>query len=133
LNDQSDKDYHPLYIPFYLLYQSSIIFLINTVLVKFTYAAEVTAGVILVYTTIFILWKPYSLSIHNYANIYHQLVLMMFFTLEILGKLNLLDDTLKIASLYATAALILLALFVQTIRVYIFRNSLQRKYVVEKA
>jgi hypothetical protein len=52
--------------------------------------------------------------------------------LEILGKLNLLDDTLKIASLYATAALILLALFVQIIRLYIFRNSLQRKYVVEK-
>jgi hypothetical protein len=90
------------------------------------------AGLILLYTIVFACWRPYSLSIHNYANIYHQFVLIMFFALEILGKLNLLDDTLKGASLYTLVALISMALMIQMMRVYKFRNSLQRKFIVEK-
>ena len=119
-------------MPFYLLYQFSLIILINTVLLGFTYLAEAMAGLILLYTLVFVCWRPYSLSIHNYANIYHQFVLIMFFALEILGKLNLLDDTLKGASLYTLVALISMALMIQMMRVYKFRNSLQRKFIVEK-
>jgi hypothetical protein len=90
------------------------------------------AGLILAYTLVFLCWRPYSLSIHNYANIYHQLVLIMFFSMEILGKLDLLSDTLKVVSLYTTIALISVALAIQILRVYRFQNSLQRKFIVEK-
>ena len=39
LTDERHKDHHPLYVPFYLLYQLSLLFLVNTALLNFTYLA----------------------------------------------------------------------------------------------
>ena len=90
------------------------------------------AGVILLYSVVFFCWRPYALSIHNYANIYNQTVLMMFFGLEVLGKQKLLNETVSIASLYGTVSLIVVGLVIQMARVYVHNKSEKRKFNVEK-
>lgn len=81
LTDERHKDHHPLYVPFYLLYQLFLLVLVNTALLEFTYLAEVMTGLIFLYSVVLFCWKPYILNIHNYANIYNQIVLMLFFGL----------------------------------------------------
>ena len=39
LTDERHKDHHPLYVPLYLLYQLSLLFLVNTALLNFSYLA----------------------------------------------------------------------------------------------
>ncbi len=94
--------------------------------------AEVMAGLIFLYSVVFFYLKPYDLSIHNYANIYNQTVLMLFFGLEILGKKMALSDTMKIVSLYGTLGLIVIALAIQMARVYVFHKSEKKKFALEK-
>ena len=89
-------------------------------------------GLILLYTVIFACWKPYTLRIHNSANIFNQSVILLFLVFQLLEKNNLLNDTLKIICLYATITLIVVALLLQVIRVYVFKKSSRRLFKVEK-
>lgn len=132
LTDERHKDHHPLYVPFYLLYQMCLLVLISTALCKFAYLAEVMAGVIFFYSIVLFCWRPYSLSIHNNANIYNQTVLMLFFGFSILGKIMPLGDDMKLTVLYGTLGLITIALLIQMARVYVFSKSEKQKFMIEK-
>ena len=89
-------------------------------------------GLILLYTIVFAYWRPYTLRIHNSANIFNQSVVLLFLVFQVLEKHHFLNDALKIISLYATIALIVLALVLQAIRVYVFKKSLRKTFKVEK-
>ena len=89
-------------------------------------------GLILLYTIVFAYWRPYTLRIHNSANIFNQSVVLLFLVFQVLEKNYFLNDSLKIVSLYATIALIVLALVLQAIRVYVFKKSLRKTFKVEK-
>ena len=88
-------------------------------------------GLILLYTIVFAYWKPYTLRIHNSANIFNQSVTLLYLVFQVLEKHHFFNDTLKIVSLYVTIALIVLALVLQVIRVYVFKKSLRTTFKVE--
>ncbi len=78
MNHDTNKDYHPLYLPFYLFYQFGLIVLINSVILEFEYLTETITGLTILYSMVFLIWKPYSLNIHNNTNIYNQVVVVLF-------------------------------------------------------
>ncbi len=130
--DHKKKDYHPLYVPFYLLYQFSLIILLNSVLMNFKYPTETVGGLTLLYSIVFYFWKPYELNIHNYANSFNQAVVLIFLTISVLAKHNLLTDTIKIVCLYVTITLIVISLVLQMAPVYVYKKSLKRGFHMEK-
>ena len=130
--DHKKKEYHPLYVSFYLLYQFSLIVLLNSIFLNFDYPSEAIIGLTLIYTIVFFVWKPYSLNIHNYANYFNQAVVIVFLVFSVLGKHKLLNDSIKIFNLYSTISLIVVALVLQLIRVYVYQKSLKREFRVDK-
>jgi hypothetical protein len=130
--DPKAKDYHPLYVSFYLLYQFSLIILLNSVFLDFDYPTEAITGLHLLYTILLFFWKPYALNIHNYVNFFNQAVVILFLVFSVLGKHKLLNDSIKILNLYATITLIVVALVLQLIRIYVYKKSLGRSFRVDK-
>jgi hypothetical protein len=131
--DQQKQDYHPLYVPLYLLYQFLVIVLmVISVLLAFDYFVETLASITIIYLLVFALWKPYALQIHIYANIFNQSIVMVFIAFEMLGKYNFLNDTFKIIISYAISFLILMAIILQMIRIYVLKKSLKSKLEIEK-
>ena len=131
--DQQKQDYHPLYVPLYLLYQFLVIVLmVISVLLAFDYFVETLASITIIYLLVFVLWKPYALQIHIYANIFNQSIVMVFIAFEMLGKYNFLNDTFKIIISYAISFLILMAIILQMIRIYVLKKSLKSKLEMEK-
>ena len=120
-------------MPLYLLYQFLVIVVIvSSVLLAFDYSIETLAGITIIYTLVFGLWKPYALRIHIAGNILNQSVVMMFIAFEILGKYNFLNDTFKIIISYVISCLILVAIILQMIRIYVIKKSLKIKFEIKK-
>lgn len=131
--DQQKQDYHPLYVPMYLLYQFFVIVLmVSSVLLAFDYFVETLAGITMIYSLIFALWKPYALKIHIYANIFNQSIVMVFVAFEMLGKYDFLNDTFKIIISYVISFLILMAMILQMIRIYVLKKTLKSKLEMGK-
>ena len=131
--DQQKQDYHPLYVPMYLLYQFFVIVLmVSSVLLAFDYFVETLAGITMIYSLIFALWKPYALKIHIYANIFNQSIVMVFIAFEMLGKYDFLNDTFKIIISYVISFLILMAMILQMIRIYVHKKTLKSKLEMGK-
>jgi hypothetical protein len=120
-------------VPLYLLYQFLVIVLIViSVLLAFDHSIETLAGITIIYTLVFALWKPYALKIHIAGNLLNQSIVMMFITFQILGKYDYLNDSSKIIISYVVSFLILVAIILQMIRIYVVKKSLKVKFEIKK-
>lgn len=90
--------------------------------IKFNFLIESVLGFAALYLIVIILWKPYKVSIHNRAIIFHQSTIIAFILFQLLSKYKAFPVILVNPLLYIILALIVFALVLQIVRLYIHRK-----------
>lgn len=126
--NNTQNAYHPLYVPVYLGFQSLAIAILCLSAFKISFLIEMMTIINIVYLISLVIWKPYSMKVHNLGIIINQSIICFVCLVQILVKYQMIKAIFYDVCLYAVMILILAVLVFQMIRLYVHEKTIKNAF-----